>query len=299
MYAIFGNPSGHSLSPELMYQLLQIKGDKIVLPELINKEKLTEILKTKNIKFANITYPYKELFYKFSDEVFFPGNKTNSVNAVIFENNRILSTNTDGEGFFLAINLIHHEIYKRLINDRYLFIAGTGSTARSIGFSCKLRGINPIFISRKKFMDLNYDYKINEIIDYNSNNQNIISYETALRFINKIKNPILFSSLPISILKMVETDNTNKIEDLDNNVINFFKLLIEKNSIIFDSNYKDYFNILSENQRNYKEKKDYPLNIIPGFDQFIGQGLLSVYFFKRKNFITRNIFLELKRNLIK
>lgn len=310
MYAVFGNPIDHSLSPYLIGKLLNIKCCKISLPENFNKQFLLSYLKENNIFFGNVTFPYKKIFYDYSDYLKFPANNLNCSNAFIFKDDKIISTNTDGEGFFYGLKFLNYDIYKNLLKNRKLLIVGTGSTANSIAFSSKIRGINPIFISRKinnlndSKNQPNYNKSLNLFIDNPENifKLNIINYKEGLRLILKEKDYIIISTLPFSLISFIEKDRSIKIDNLKeknkndenfNDILEFFSKVLEKKMIVFDSNYKDYLSI-KKNYLNYKINE----NIIDGIDQFLGQGLLSIYFFTGKNYLSKIIIKELKVGLI-
>lgn len=292
MYVVFGNPIQHSLSPKLIEIILNIKGQKKDLPRNFTKEQLIQYLKKNKISFGNITFPYKSIFYDYSDKVIFPADKIKHVNAFIYKDNQIISTNTDGEGFFLSLFYFYKNIYKKILSNKFILIAGTGGTAQSIGFSAKIRGIKPLYISRNKYIEnLNIDkiFYQNNIIYYS---KFFISYQDAIKIVDKFKDTIIISTLPFSLLSIYrKSDNKDKITN--DEISEFFKFAIESNLKIFDSNYKDYLEILKK-----KSNSIIPENISSGIDQFIGQGLLSIYFFNQKNYFSEDKIKKIKESLI-
>lgn len=297
MYAVFGNPIGHSLSPYLINKLLNISCSKISLGKSFDKKALLDLLEKRKIHYGNVTYPYKKIFFDYSDSLKFPADKIFSINAFTYKDNKIISTNTDGEGFFLAIYFSNFKIYKKLINNKVILIAGTGSTAKSIAFSAKIRGITPIFISRKKNLNQN---GIKFIIDY----------KRGLELIMKNHNHIIASTLPFSVLSIIFKNELEKekiinskeniftedgSDDEENSIdiFKFFNYAYEKRIIIFDSNYKNYLSIKKAGLNiNLND------NLFDGLYQFIGQGLLSIHFFTGKNFMNKRIIDQMKDQLI-
>jgi len=297
MYAVFGNPIGHSLSPYLINKLLNISCSKISLGKSFDKKALLDLLEKRKIHYGNVTYPYKKIFFDYSDSLKFPADKIFSINAFTYKDNKIISTNTDGEGFFLAIYFSNFKIYKKLINNKVILIAGTGSTAKSIAFSAKIRGITPIFISRKKNLNQN-GIKI------------IIDYKRGLELIMKNHNHIIASTLPFSVLSIIFNNELKKekiinskeniftedgSDDEENSIdiFKFFNYAYEKRIIIFDSNYKNYLSIKKAGLNiNLND------NLFDGLYQFIGQGLLSIHFFTGKNFMNKRIIDQMKDQLI-
>lgn len=297
MYAVFGNPIEHSLSPYLINKLLNISCSKISLGKSFDKKALLDLLEKRKIHYGNVTYPYKKIFFDYSDSLKFPADKIFSINAFTYKDNKIISTNTDGEGFFLAIYFSNFKIYKKLINNKVILIAGTGSTAKSIAFSAKIRGITPIFISRKKNLNQN-GIKI------------IIDYKRGLELIMKNHNHVIASTLPFSVLSIIFNNELEKekiinskeniftedgSDDEENSIdiFKFFNYAYEKRIIIFDSNYKNYLSIKKAGLNiNLND------NLFDGLYQFIGQGLLSIHFFTGKNFMNKRIIDQMKDQLI-
>lgn len=281
MYAVFGNPIEHSLSPVIISKFLNIECNKFTLKEDISKFELKNLLKKNNIIYGNVTYPYKSLFYKYSDKTIFPANIIENVNAFLFIDDNIISTSTDGEGFFLSLYYSKKEIYKRLLNDRIILIAGNGATAKAIGYSAKIRGIMPIYISRKAQSE-----NLTEKFFF----EKIINYKTACELLKKIDYTVIVSTLPFSILNLIYETKKLKSDDIKS----FFEIAREKDFNIFDSNYKDYIEI-KESQKSITNNT----KIHNGVDQLIGQALISIYFFTKMNFLNNKDFAQTKDYIFK
>jgi len=306
MYAVFGNPIDHSLSPKIIEVTLKIKSLKISLDKNIFKKEFISLLINNNITFGNVTYPFKNLIYEFSDYILYPADKLKSINCFVFKNGKIISTNTDGEGFFSSLLFNNKEIYNQILRQRFLIIAGSGATAKSIGFSAKIRGINPIFITRNEKSCLTR-YS-NSYITKRNNLKNILSitYKNATSLIKK-KNPIIISTLPFSCINILNQSLSNiKINNInykkllnnkdserikiDKDITDFFRTAINLNIPIFDSNYKDYLQLQLNNI-------SIPENIYSGIDQLIGQALHSIYFFNKSNLLNEFEFKDIKKAL--
>ncbi|MFN3411411.1 MAG: hypothetical protein ACK4YF_04550 [Exilispira sp.] len=289
---------------------------KIRIDNNIGKSEFIEILLKNKIIFGNVTYPCKNLLFRFSDYNFYPSDKLQFANTFVFKNNRIFSTNTDGDGFFASLYFNHKSIYQRLLKEKIILIAGTGATASSIALSSRLRGIYPLLISRNANIFNNNIEGLKNHLNINKisyNHHNYISYKEAQIVIDKEK-PIIVSTLPFSVLSILSnflkdfSENSfsiyynknnkklNKIE-LEDEIQGFFHKAFKLNLFIFDSNYKDYIDYYKNNEFKYI-KKFYLKNIICGLDQFIGQGIYSIYFFSKINLLDKQNFNKLKNILI-
>ncbi len=101
--AVIGWPIHHSRSPKLHTHWLKrygIPGSYVALP--IRPEDLAAclpILPTMGFTGCNLTIPHKEIVLPLLDEMDDAARAIGAVNTVVFQNGRILGTNTDAYGF--------------------------------------------------------------------------------------------------------------------------------------------------------------------------------------------------------
>ena len=147
-YCVIGNPIEHSLSPKLHNYWIKDNNinafyEKIKLEE--NEiEKFISDIRQKKIAGANITVPYKQKIIPFLDKLSFSAEKTQSVNTIILEDNKLIGYNTDIYGFENAIKKINFNIQNKKV-----FILGAGGGVPSIIFALNKMKVSGIFISNR------------------------------------------------------------------------------------------------------------------------------------------------------
>ena len=130
-YLVIGNPIEHSLSPKLHnYWIKKNNIDASYDKKLINEndiQKIIDEVKKDEISGINVTVPFKKTVIPFLDQLSLEANKTQSVNTIYKQNNKIIGHNTDVAGFELAIKHINYEI-----KNKKILILGAGGVVPSI-----------------------------------------------------------------------------------------------------------------------------------------------------------------------
>ena len=133
-YLVIGNPIEHSLSPQLHNFWIKknnIKAD--YNKRKINKDEIKSLIlnvRDKKINGLNVTVPYKKEIINHLDKLTPEANKTQSVNTVFLNGNKVTGHNTDISGFELAIKKIDFDI-----KDKEILILGAGGVVSSIIFA--------------------------------------------------------------------------------------------------------------------------------------------------------------------
>ena len=147
-FCVIGNPIDHSLSPKLhnfwfkknkinaTYEKKLLKDEEI--PELVNSLRKTEI------NGVNVTVPFKNFIIPFLDDLSSEAKKTNSVNTLLKEGDKIIGHNTDIAGFELAIRHINYDVKRKKA-----FIIGAGGVSPSIIFALKNMGCEDISLTNR------------------------------------------------------------------------------------------------------------------------------------------------------
>ena len=149
-YCVIGNPIDHSLSPKLHnFWLRKNKIDAIYEKKLISEKeipKLIESIRKTEINGANVTVPFKNSVIPFLDNLSSEAKKTNSVNTICVEEEKIIGHNTDIAGFELALRYINYDVKRKKA-----FIIGAGGVSPSIIFALKNMGCENICLTNRTF----------------------------------------------------------------------------------------------------------------------------------------------------
>ena len=147
-FVVIGNPIDHSLSPKLHNYWLKNSGITASYEKAkIDKNNLKDfIIKIKNdeIQGANITVPFKNDIIKYIDDLSDEAKKTQSVNTIFKEKNRIIGHNTDIAGFELAIRHVKYDL-----EDKKVLILGAGGVVPSIIYALQKYKISKIILSNR------------------------------------------------------------------------------------------------------------------------------------------------------
>ena len=106
-YLVIGNPIDHSLSPNLHNHWIKQNNlnatyEKKLLTEADIKGIINE-LGNEKISGINVTVPFKKEVIPYLDKLSFEATKTQSVNTIYLEGDKVVGHNTDIAGFELAI----------------------------------------------------------------------------------------------------------------------------------------------------------------------------------------------------
>lgn len=138
LVALLGNPVGHSISPlihnhgfskcNLNYAYVPLGFEKKDLPAII------DTMRGCNFAGANVTIPYKSDVLTYCDELTEISQVSGTVNTLYFNDNKLMGTTTDGEGFFAALEKGGHSV-----DNGTVLILGNGGTARTLAFALALK----------------------------------------------------------------------------------------------------------------------------------------------------------------
>jgi len=148
VYAVFGDPVEHSLSPAMQNAAFSAMGlSARYLAFRVRRERLRDaILGAEAMGFGglNLTIPLKEEALK----VVVPDENAaamGAVNTVAFEDGSILGYNTDGQGALLAL-----EGAGVRVDGRQVLVIGAGGAAKAIARQLSLRGADLSIANRDR-----------------------------------------------------------------------------------------------------------------------------------------------------
>ena len=167
-FFVVGNPIEHSLSPQIHnYWIKKNNIDAIYDKKLLKEEELENIIdkvKKEEINGINVTLPFKKLVIPYLDKITPDAEKSQSVNTIYKENDKVIGHNTDIAGFELGLR---H--FKYNVKEKKNFILGSGGVVSSIILALKKMKVSKIIISnrtKKKAEDLKKIFDDLEIIDW-------------------------------------------------------------------------------------------------------------------------------------
>lgn len=146
IFAVFGNPVSHSISPRLHNAALGELG--LSREALYTRYELTDgsrlISKFKELKLsgANVTVPHKEAALAQCDVADETAIKIGSVNTLVSCGGKIYGHNTDAPGFLRAIESFGQ------INSA--LVLGAGGTARAVAYALKSCGVRVCVLNRSE-----------------------------------------------------------------------------------------------------------------------------------------------------
>tara|TARA_B100000902_G_scaffold376942_1_gene408645 strand:+ start:164 stop:982 length:819 start_codon:yes stop_codon:yes gene_type:complete len=197
-YLVIGNPINHSLSPKLhnywfkennidsIYEKKQIKESDI---ELIISE-----MRNGKIDGINVTVPFKKSVIPFLDKLDNLANKTQSVNTIYKDKNKIIGTNTDIIGFKFSLQQIKYKA-----KGKRILILGAGGVTSSIIFALEQMEVSTIMLSnrtREKAENLKKLFPKLELINWGEvKDFDIIINATSLGLKEGDKIPINFDQI--------------------------------------------------------------------------------------------------------
>ena len=147
LYGIFGHPLSHTLSPvmhEAAFQKLGIEAHYIVLdldPPAFKK--LMRRIPKISLSGFNVTVPYKETVMPYLDRVQPEARAIGAVNTVYRRGKKWIGTNTDMEGFLLALMKDGGFCPSR----KKAVILGAGGAARAVVYGLAREGAQEIVIA--------------------------------------------------------------------------------------------------------------------------------------------------------
>ena len=146
VFAVFGNPISHSVSPRLhnlaLGELGLSREALYTRYELADSSQLISKFKELKLSGANVTVPHKEAALAQCDIEDETAAKIGSVNTLVARGDKIYGYNTDAPGFLRAVESFGH------INSA--LILGAGGTARAVAYALKSRGVRVCVLNRSE-----------------------------------------------------------------------------------------------------------------------------------------------------
>lgn len=144
LYAVFGRPVGHSMSP-LMHNhwFGRLKQDAVYLAFDVDRiDRAMAAMRHLNISGASVTIPFKSAVMDCLDAVDPLARRIGAVNTVINRDGVLTGYNTDCSG---AVTPLKKQIS---LNGALVAVLGAGGAARAVGFGVVEEGAHVIIVNR-------------------------------------------------------------------------------------------------------------------------------------------------------
>ena len=167
-FLVIGNPIDHSLSPKLHnYWIKQNKIDAVYEKQKLEDKDLENLIiqvKEKNINGINVTVPFKKSIIPFLDKLSDEAQKTQSVNTIYLDNNKVIGHNTDIGGFEMSIKRSNIDL-----SNKKVLVLGAGGVVPSIIYALTKMHVKKIIVSNRtkdKVDHLKTFFKDIDVIDW-------------------------------------------------------------------------------------------------------------------------------------
>ena len=167
-YLVIGNPIDHSLSPLLHNFWIRKHGiDAIYEKKLLKQNDIETIIsemRKKKIQGINVTVPFKKDVIPFLDKLSETAKRTQSVNTIFEEQDKLVGDNTDVFGFSEAIKSTNFNL-----KNKKALILGAGGVVPSLVLALKNLGILEIILSNRtkaKAEDLKKNFPFLKVINW-------------------------------------------------------------------------------------------------------------------------------------
>ena len=242
-FLVIGNPIDHSLSPKLHnYWIKKNKINAIYEKQEYENNNLEDVilqLREKKIHGINVTVPFKNSIIAFTDELTLGAEKTQSVNTIYLENDKVIGHNTDIGGFERSIFNLNIDL-----NNKKVLILGAGGVVPSIIYALTNMKVSEIILSnrtKEKAENLKKYFKDIKIIEWGDiRDFDMIINATSLglkkedkinlNFPSSCKNKLFYDV----IYNPKETNFLKTGKNLGNNIINGKLMFIYQAFLAFD-----------------------------------------------------------------
>lgn len=144
LFALFGNPVGHSLSPAMHNAALkEMSINGLYVPVLVEHlEAAVKGIRGLGLRGVSVTIPFKTKIMKYLDVIDRDSRRIGAVNTVVNRKGRLVGLNTDWQGIVETLSAV------MTIRGKSVMILGAGGTARAALFGILKKGGKPFIVNR-------------------------------------------------------------------------------------------------------------------------------------------------------
>jgi shikimate dehydrogenase len=147
---VFGDPVAHSLSPQMQNAALRACGIDMQYARfhIRANELRSAVLFLRKLDFVgiNLTVPHKVAAFMHIDEADQSATRAGAANTIRVHDEKLIGSNTDGEGFLRAIRT---EFSIDLRDLRVMIIGAGGGTGRAIAWQCALENCERLLLANR------------------------------------------------------------------------------------------------------------------------------------------------------
>ena len=144
VYAVFGDPVAHSLSPAMQNRAFTATGHNgvYVAVRVRDIEAAADAVRSLSIRGVSVTVPHKTTVIPFLDEVDADARSIGAVNTIVNQDGRLRGYNTDAPAAVRALKEMAS------LAGRQVAILGAGGAARAIGFGLAAEKVPIVIVNR-------------------------------------------------------------------------------------------------------------------------------------------------------
>ncbi|MGA8944283.1 MAG: shikimate dehydrogenase [Thermoactinomyces sp.] len=146
LFALIGDPVGHSKSPDMMnVALKEVQHPSVYLAFKVESSHLKDAVagfRALGVKGWNVTIPHKVAIMDYLDAIDETAQAIGAVNTVVYENGKWVGYNTDGPGYLRSLE----EEWSLPFSELDVVIIGAGGAARAVGYTLAKAGVPHITV---------------------------------------------------------------------------------------------------------------------------------------------------------
>lgn len=126
LYGLVAHPAHHSLSPmihNMGFKQHQIDARYLVFDSQAQPQDIATAIRTLGVAGVNLSMPYKQSLVPLMDELMPAAQLVGAINTVVLRSGELVGTNTDGDGFWRALQ----KKYPTLANQQIVMLGAGGA----------------------------------------------------------------------------------------------------------------------------------------------------------------------------
>ena len=147
LYGLIAHPAQHSLSPFIHntgFHQIQMDARYAVFDSQATPAAITSVIKTLGIRGVNLSMPYKQSLVPLVDNLTSTAKLVGAINTIKNEAGRLTATNTDGDGFWCALQKAHPQRRYRSVT-----ILGAGGAALAVIEAAVRYGVQQVTVFKR------------------------------------------------------------------------------------------------------------------------------------------------------